>query len=223
MAIQLRDAKLVPKSIIRTIRWGMRPLIILISTAALLPGPNPLGEVALHPLPGQGSAPAEEILAPAEAILAPAVAIVGPTETMVARAGIRVAGNESTAVPGLAHAAIALVIFGNDTVRAEVANTSALRSRGLMDREELPNGTGMLFVWENEGMRSFWMRNTLVALDVAFIDRDFEIVDIQQMEPETTNTHNGANPAMYALEVPQGWFTENGITVGDRCEVIFSQ
>ncbi len=216
MAIELRDAKLDPQSIIRTIRWGMRPLIILISTAALLPGPNPLGEVALHPLPGQGSAPAE-------AILAPAVAIVGPTETMVARAGIRVAGNESTAVPGLAHAAIALVIFGNDTVRAEVANTSALRSRGLMDREELPNGTGMLFVWENEGMRSFWMRNTLVALDVAFIDRDFEIVDIQQMEPETTNTHNGANPAMYALEVPQGWFTENGITVGDRCEVIFSQ
>ena len=124
---------------------------------------------------------------------------------------------------GPADSTTALVVFSNDTVRAEVANTSALRSRGLMYRQEVPAGTGMLFVWENEGVRSFWMRNTPVSLDVAFIDSNFEIVDIQQMDAETSDVHDGARPAMYALEVRQGWFAENDITVGDRCEVIFSE
>ncbi len=120
-----------------------------------------------------------------------------------------------------ATAATALVVFGRDTVRAEVANTPELRSQGLMFRDAVPDGTGMLFVFEREAERSFWMQNTFVALDVAFIDRNFRIVDIQQMEPETTDVHDGAKPAMFALEVRQGWFAEKGITVGDRCELIF--
>jgi uncharacterized membrane protein (UPF0127 family) len=119
--------------------------------------------------------------------------------------------------------ATALVVFGNDTVHAEVANTSALRSQGLMYRDAVPDGTGMLFVFDREAERSFWMQNTFVALDVAFIDSNFRVVDIQQMEPESTEIHDGARPAMFALEVRQGWFAENGITVGDRCELIFSR
>ncbi len=118
-------------------------------------------------------------------------------------------------------AATALVVFGSDTVRAEVANTAATRSQGLMYRDEVPDGTGMLFVFDREAERSFWMQNTYVALDVAFIDANFRIVDIQQMEPETTEIHDGARPAMFALEVRQGWFAEKGIEVGDRCELIF--
>ncbi|MCH7933234.1 MAG: DUF192 domain-containing protein [Gemmatimonadetes bacterium] len=118
-------------------------------------------------------------------------------------------------------AATALVIFGSDTIRAEVANTSETRSRGLMYRDEVPDGTGMLFVFDREAERSFWMQNTYVALDVAFIDANFRIVDIQQMEPESTDIHDGARPAMFALEVRQGWFAEKGIAVGDRCEFIF--
>ena len=119
-------------------------------------------------------------------------------------------------------AATALVVFGSDTVRAEVANTAATRSQGLMYRDEVPDGTGMLFVFDREAERSFWMQNTYVALDVAFIDANFRIVDIQQMEPETADIHNGVRPAMFALEVRQGWFGERGIAVGDRCEFIFS-
>ena len=118
-------------------------------------------------------------------------------------------------------AATALVIFGSDTIRAEVANTSETRSQGLMYRDEVPDGTGMLFVFDREAERSFWMQNTYVALDVAFIDANFRIVDIQQMEPESTDIHDGARPAMFALEVRQGWFAEKGIAVGDRCEFIF--
>lgn len=124
--------------------------------------------------------------------------------------------------PTAAHPATALVIFGSDTIRAEVANTSELRSQGLMYRDEVPEGTGMLFVFDREAEQSFWMQNTFVALDVAFIDRNFRIVDIQQMEPESTEIHAGARPALFALEVRQGWFAERGIGVGDRCELIFS-
>jgi len=116
-----------------------------------------------------------------------------------------------------------LVVFGSDTVRAEVANTAETRGRGLMYRDAVPDGTGMLFVFDREAERSFWMQNTYVALDVAFIDVDFRIVDIQQMEPETTEIYDGARPAMFALEVRQGWFAEKGIAVGDRCQLIFSQ
>ena len=106
--------------------------------------------------------------------------------------GPRTGANSATE----ATAATALVVFGSDTVRAEVANTSALRSQGLMYREEVPDGTGMLFVWDSEAERSFWMQNTYVALDIAFIDRDFRIVDIQQMEPRATEVHEGASHRM---------------------------
>jgi len=125
--------------------------------------------------------------------------------------------------PSAPLAATALVVFGSDTVRAEVANTAETRGQGLMYRDAVPDGTGMLFVFDREAERSFWMQNTYVALDVAFIDANFRIVDIQQMEPETTEIHDGARPAMFALEVRQGWFAERGIAVGDRCQLIFSQ
>ena len=122
-----------------------------------------------------------------------------------------------------AAAATVLVVFGSDTVRAELADTPETRGQGLMYRDAVPDGTGMLFVWDAEGERSIWMQNTYVALDVAFIDRNFRIVDIQQMEPQTTDIHDGASPAMFALEVRQGWFAERGIAVGDRCQLIFSR
>ena len=120
-----------------------------------------------------------------------------------------------------ATAATVLVVFGRDTVHAEVADTPETRGQGLMYRDAVPDGTGMLFVWDTEGERSIWMQNTYVALDVAFIDRNFRIVDIQQMEPQTTDIHDGASPAMFVLEVRQGWFSEKGIAVGDRCQLIF--
>ncbi|HKJ00830.1 MAG TPA: DUF192 domain-containing protein, partial [Longimicrobiales bacterium] len=80
----------------------------------------------------------------------------------------------------------AWVIFGADTVVAEVARTPAEREEGLMYRQELPDGVGMLFVFETSDVRSFWMQNTYVALDIAFLDASFNVVDIQQMDPLTT-------------------------------------
>lgn len=118
-------------------------------------------------------------------------------------------------------AGTAWVIFGADTVVAEVARTPDERAEGLMYRQEVPDGTGMLFVFEDNTIRSFWMQNTYVALDIAYMDASFVVVDIQQMEPLTTDAHQSTTPAMFALEVRQGWFGEKGIGVGARAEVVF--
>ncbi len=116
----------------------------------------------------------------------------------------------------------ALVIIGSDTVRVEIASTPAQRDEGLKYRGEVPDGTGMLFVYHAESIQSFWMVDTYVALDIAYIDAKFTIVDIQQMEPLTTVSHISARPAMFVLEVRKGWFEERGVRVGDGVELIFS-
>jgi uncharacterized protein len=117
----------------------------------------------------------------------------------------------------------AWVIFDGDTVVAEVADTPAAMERGLMERTEVPDGTGMLFVYEDMDTRQFWMRNTYVPLDIAFLDMDQRIVDIQAMEPETEELTVSAAPAMFALEVRQGWFEEQGIEVGAEARIVFGR
>ena len=116
---------------------------------------------------------------------------------------------------------MAWIVIDSDTVNAEVADTPAARERGLMFREHLPDGEGMLFVFDDTQTRSFWMRNTYIPLDIAFLDSDLRIVDIQQMEPESEEFYESAEPAMFALEVPQGWFEAQGISQGDQVQVVF--
>jgi uncharacterized membrane protein (UPF0127 family) len=113
------------------------------------------------------------------------------------------------------------VIFGADTVLVEVARTPEERTQGLMYRQEVPDGTGMLFVFDDNEVRSFWMQNTYAALDIAFLDPAFTVVDIQQMEPLTTDPHQSSAPAMFALEVRKGWLAEHRIEVGARAQVVF--
>jgi len=115
----------------------------------------------------------------------------------------------------------AFVIFGADTVTAEVADTSGEHSQGLMGRTSLPVDGGMIFVFQSEAIRSFWMKDTLIPLDIAFLNRLYEVVDIQQMEPETLTMHTSSGPAMYALEVEQGWLAQHTVSVGSRAQIVF--
>ena len=117
----------------------------------------------------------------------------------------------------------AWVIFGADTVVAEVARTAAERQQGLMDRDEVPEGTGMLFIFDDEAIRSFWMKDTQVPLDIAYINADLRIVDIFQMEPLVTSTYDSTSPAMFALEVRKGWFAEQGIEAGAQAQFVFGR
>jgi uncharacterized membrane protein (UPF0127 family) len=100
-------------------------------------------------------------------------------------------------------------------IRVEVARTPGERAVGLMDRRHLGKEEGMLFIFEEEGYHSFWMKNTLVPLSIAFIDKSGRIVRITDMKPLTLLSHSPPQPVLYALEMNQGWFSKNGIKVGD--------
>jgi uncharacterized membrane protein (UPF0127 family) len=107
------------------------------------------------------------------------------------------------------------------TIPVKVADDVERREHGLMEVEDLPPGTGMLFVFDGERTGGFWMKNTLVPLDIAYADADGEIVSILAMEPCVADPCEVYDPgAAYqrALEVPQGWFAEVGVEVGDLLE-----
>lgn len=97
----------------------------------------------------------------------------------------------------------------------EVARTSAERQRGLMERTELDDNRGMIFVYDAPTRLVFWMKDTLLPLSIAFLATDGEIVDIQDMAPLDTTFHYSAQPAQYAVEVNQGYFDRRGVRVGD--------
>lgn len=106
-------------------------------------------------------------------------------------------------------------------VEVEIADTDAERQTGLMGRNVLPENAGMLFVFEGEQTLSFWMRDTLIPLSIAYIDAEGRIVDIQDMQPldDVPPHYVSAEPAQYALEVNQGFFEERGVVVGDTVEL----
>lgn len=102
-------------------------------------------------------------------------------------------------------------------VASEVAFTRDARTRGLMWRYTLPDGTGMLFIFPRDQPLSFWMRNTLIPLDMIFIDAKGSVVSIQEnAEPRTLSSRPSSAPATYVLEVPGGWSAKNGIKAGSR-------
>ena len=97
----------------------------------------------------------------------------------------------------------------------EVAKTPEETSHGLMGRKHLGKDEGMLFIFETEDYHGFWMKNTLIPLSIAFIDKDGRIVWITDMKPLTLNSHVPPKPILYALEMNKGWFSSFGIKVGD--------
>ena len=106
-------------------------------------------------------------------------------------------------------------------VRVEIPDNASEFRRGLMYRTALPKDRGMLFIFEEEQKLSFWMKNTLIPLSIAFIDSEGRIVDIQDMKPldDDPPHYVSAKPAQYALEVNKGFFEERGVEVGDRTEL----
>ena len=113
-----------------------------------------------------------------------------------------------------AELATTTLTIGTQKLTAEVATSPAQRETGLMNRFSLKPDHGMLFVFERPGPLSFWMRNTYVALSIAFINADGQIVNIEDMQPQTDDPHWSKGAALYALEMKKGWFAERGIVAG---------
>ncbi|MDZ7778341.1 MAG: DUF192 domain-containing protein [Gemmatimonadota bacterium] len=128
---------------------------------------------------------------------------------------------EESEIPRESEPEHAWVIFGSDSVRAEVARTESQRERGLMLRESVPDGTGMLFVFPEAEVQGVWMKDTYVPLTAAFMDGNFTVLSIERLEPEDPTVKYSEDPVMYVLEVPQGWFEAHGVTPGDRATVVF--
>ncbi len=104
--------------------------------------------------------------------------------------------------------------IGTHKLTAELATTPAQRETGLMNRFSLKPDHGMLFVFERPEPLSFWMRNTYVALSIAFIAADGTILNIEDMQPQTDDPHWSKGAALYTLEMKKGWFAERGIAAG---------
>ena len=123
----------------------------------------------------------------------------------------------SAAAPiGAAELATTSLTIGTHKLTAELAMTPSQRETGLMNRFSLKPDYGMLFVFERAEPLAFWMRNTYVALSIAFIGADGTILNIEDMQPQTDAAHWSKGAALYALEMKKGWFGERGIVAGDR-------
>jgi len=107
---------------------------------------------------------------------------------------------------------------GMYVIDAAVAASDADREQGLMYRTQLAPNEGMLFVFNENAVHCFWMKNTLIPLSIAFIRADGTITDIDEMQAETTNNHCPRNNGVYALEMSKGWFDAKGIKPGMKIQ-----
>jgi uncharacterized membrane protein (UPF0127 family) len=116
---------------------------------------------------------------------------------------------------------VSLSIGSKATYTAYVADKSETQQLGLMNVTEadLPADKGMLFVFENDRYLSFWMRNTIIPLDIAYIRSDGTIVKTYTMEALNEEGYPSVEPGRFALEVRAGQFAQHGIAMGDHIDI----
>ncbi len=127
---------------------------------------------------------------------------------------------EQQQTQGTKHAGLHRITIGPTEVWVEIAQDDMTRTRGLMYRNDMPDDQGMLFIFPYPQKLSFWMKNTYLPLDIAFIDQLGIITDIHQMAPlDTIPRYASSVPTQYALEVNQGFFAQHGVAVGDTVKM----
>jgi uncharacterized membrane protein (UPF0127 family) len=105
---------------------------------------------------------------------------------------------------------------GVHLIRAEVADNFVTRMQGLMHRPSMGANEGMLFVFDESGIQCMWMKNTLIPLSVAYIADDGAIVNVEDMKPQTEDSHCAKKPVRFALEMNLGWFASKGLRPGAK-------
>lgn len=122
------------------------------------------------------------------------------------------------AAPALAQQPLPVIQLnaGMHLIRAEVAADYGSRMTGLMHRASMPSNAGMLFIFDDDQRQCMWMKNTLIPLSVAFIDESGAVINIEDMAPQTEDSHCANRPSRYALEMNRGWFAARGIKPGSR-------
>ena len=109
------------------------------------------------------------------------------------------------------------LVFSNDRkISVELANDPQSRALGLMYRRQMCEDCGMLFKFDSVRIASIWMKNTYIPLDLAYINAFGKIVDIKQLKPHDLTSVPSSVPVLYALEMNEGWFEKNDLSVGDK-------
>ncbi len=103
---------------------------------------------------------------------------------------------------------------GMHNIQAELAQTPDERSIGLMFRKSMGANEGMLFAFEQPAKQCFWMKNTLLPLSIAFVSADGTVVNIDDMKPQTLDSHCSVKEVPFVLEMNAGWFAKRGIKAG---------
>jgi hypothetical protein len=106
------------------------------------------------------------------------------------------------------------LMAGMHIIQAELAITATQQATGMMWRTEMPGNEGMLFVNQDDQIRCFWMKNTLIPLTIAYLTADGTIINLADMQPRSEQSHCSTRPARFALEMRQGWFAKRGIQAG---------
>jgi uncharacterized membrane protein (UPF0127 family) len=185
-------------------------------------GPEPYR--AFIPDASRGGPPASSPTpSPTSTATPTATPTASPTPTPTATATPRPPTPTPTATPAPVYVTVVVTQGENTgTVRAEVADTPARRSRGLMFREYLPPDEGMIFLFpsENDENDCFWMKNTIIPLDIAFIDSAGRVIAVRQGVPESTARICPPGPYRNVLEVNQGWFEAHGLGVGATVQIL---
>ena len=111
---------------------------------------------------------------------------------------------------------------GGAALHVDVVSDDASRARGLMGVTDLGANSGMAFVWGAPTDGSFWMKDTLIPLSIAFVDEHGRVITIDEMTPCTgdpCDTYEPSGPYVMAVEANAGWFADNGIGLGDRADL----
>lgn len=131
---------------------------------------------------------------------------------------------KTSAIPLVAEASIAThfsIQQGNQSSQLMIAVTDLEKSRGLMAVEKLPPNTGMIFIYENDQAMRFWMKDTPLNLDIAFVQADGVIQEIKTMQAEdTTETASKSSQIRFCIEMPAGWYNASSVKVGDKINLL---
>ena len=203
-------------------------LIAIVSGAGCADGESPI--VNETPQVAPSSTPTPEIVAtstPVRARIAPTATsipvpsgVVGPASISPATRPPAEGFSPPNVVEGVGQATE--MQLGEQVFRLEIARTRDERARGLMDRESLPADAAMLFVFETESPLAFWMKNTLIPLDILYLGSAGIVIDIQTMLPEPgvadseLRRYPSAAPARYAVEMNAGLADMYDFDVGDQ-------
>lgn len=112
------------------------------------------------------------------------------------------------------------LIINQKPIEVDIACSDKQKAKGLMNITKLPQDKGMIFIFHTTQVLEFWMKNTLIDLSIAYIDKNWKIIDIQEMKANDLTPVISKKPAIFALEANAYWFSNNNIKIGDTVKML---